>query len=105
MLKSVRYSGFAVRVLSVDWLQPLAAPTIIVACGPRRMSEAMSTTYETDMFEPPAIGKWTLNADVSEDNRTRMTSGTIGVSVARGISRTNVAAPSTMTDTMYQRAR
>ena len=44
MLNSVRYAGFGVREFSVVWLQPLAAPTIIVACGPRRMSDAMSTT-------------------------------------------------------------
>ena len=31
MLKSVRYGGFGVRALSVVWLHPLAAPTIIVA--------------------------------------------------------------------------
>ena len=36
--------GIPVREFSVVWLQPLAAPTIIVACGPRRISEAMSTT-------------------------------------------------------------
>ena len=44
MLNRVRYSGFGVCEFSVVWLQPLAAPTIIVACGPRRMSDAMSTT-------------------------------------------------------------
>ena len=86
MLKSVRYGGFGVREFSVVWLQPLAAPTIIVACGPRRMSAAMSTTYDTDMFEPLAIGNWTLKADVSDDSRTRKTSGRTGVNVARGSS-------------------
>ena len=75
MLNSVRYSGFGDRALSVDWLQPLAAPTIIVACGPRRISAAMSTTYDTDMFEPLAIGNCTLKAEVSDDSRTRKTSG------------------------------
>ena len=44
MLNSVRNAGFGVREFSVVWLQPLAAPTIIVACGPRRISAAMSTT-------------------------------------------------------------
>ena len=44
MLNSVRYGGVRVREFSVVWLQPLAAPTIIVACGPRRISDAMSTT-------------------------------------------------------------
>ena len=57
--------------MSVVWLQPLAAPTIIVACGPRRISDAISTTYETDMFEPLAIGNWTLKADVSEERHVR----------------------------------
>ncbi len=71
MLNSVRNSGFGDREFSVVWLQPLAAPTIIVACGPRRISAAMSTTYDTDMLEPLAIGNWTLNADVSDDSRTR----------------------------------
>ncbi len=56
MLNSVRNSGFGDREFNVVWLQPLAAPTIIVACGPRRISAAMSTTYETDMLEPLAIG-------------------------------------------------
>ena len=64
--------------LSVDWLHPLAAPTIIVACGPRRMSDAMSTTYDTDMFEPLAIGKWTLKADVSDDSSTKNSRGRTG---------------------------
>ena len=83
MLKSVRYTGLRVRELKVDWLQPPAAPTIIVACGPRRISEAMSTTYETDMFEPLAIGNWTLKAEVSDERRTRISSGGTGVSDAR----------------------
>ena len=64
-------AGSATARSSVDWLQPLAAPTIIVACGPRRMSAAMSTMYDTDMFEPLAIGNWTLKADVSDDSRTK----------------------------------
>src|ERR1700676_1351804 len=63
MLKSGRYTGLRDREFSVDWLQPPAAPTIIVACGPRRISEEMSTTYDTDMFEPLAIGTCTLNAE------------------------------------------
>src|SRR5882672_1178704 len=64
MLNSVRYGGFGFDFgwLNVDCDHALAAPTIIVACGPRRMSDAMSTTYDTDMFEPLAIGNWTLNA-------------------------------------------
>ena len=44
MLNSVRYGAFFLAVLNVVWLQPLAAPTIIDACGPRRISDAMSTT-------------------------------------------------------------
>ena len=46
----------------------------------------MSTTYDTDMFEPLAIGNWILKADVSDDSSTRNSSGMIGVSVARGTS-------------------
>ena len=41
----------------------------------------MSTTYDTDMVEPLAIGNWTLNAAVSDErkvssssDRTRRTS-------------------------------
>ena len=71
MLNSVRNAGFRAREFSVVWLQPLAAPTIIVACGPRRISAAMSTTYDTDMFEPLAIGNWILNAEVSDESRMR----------------------------------
>ena len=105
MLNSVRNGGFLVRAFSVVWLQPLAAPTIIVACGPRRISDAMSTTYETDMFDPLAIGNSTLNADVSDDSRTRKISGMTGAKVARGTSAQNVSAPSAMTKMMYQRER
>ena len=67
--------------LSVDWVSPLAAPTIMPACGPRRMSAAMSTMYDTDMFEPLAMGKWTLNADVSDERTMKKSSGGTGVSV------------------------
>ena len=66
--RAVRRVRLAFGWLSVDWLHPLAAPTIIVACGPRRISAAMSTMYDTDMFEPLAIGNWTLNAEVSDDS-------------------------------------
>jgi len=31
----------------------------------------MSTTYDTDMLEPLAIGNWILNADVSDRERIR----------------------------------
>src|SRR5260370_40866993 len=103
MLNSVRNTGFGDREFSVVWLQPLAAPTIIVACGPRRISAAMSTTYDTDMLEPLAIGRWILNADVNDDRRIRNTRGVTGVSVARGTSTPNVNAPSAMTAMMYQR--
>src|SRR6202163_1683560 len=93
MLKSVRYTGLRDREFSVDWLQPPAAPTIIVACGPRRISEAMSTTYDTDMFEPLAIGNCTLKAEVSDESRTRKRRGTMGVNDARGTNTKNVSAP------------
>ena len=69
------------------------------------MSDAMSTTYETDMFDPPAIGKWTLNAAVRLEMRTRNTSGTTGVSCARGMRTAKTIAASAITETMYQRAR
>ena len=65
----------------------------------------MSTTYDTDMLEPLAIGNWTLNAEVSDETRTSSTSGTIGVSVARGMKTANVIAPIAMTERMYARAR
>ena len=65
----------------------------------------MSTTYDTDMFEPLAIGNWTLNAEVSDDRRTKNSSGMTGVNVARGTSVAKVTAPATMTLAMYQRAR
>ena len=99
------HAGCPRAQLSVDWLQPLAAPTIIVACGPRRISDAMSTTYDTDMFEPLAIGNCTLNADVSDESSTRKRSGSTGENCARGTSATKVTAPSAMTVMMYQRAR
>src|SRR5436190_7233968 len=105
MVTSVRYSGLGAFAFTVDWLQPPAAPTSMVACGPRRISAAMSTTYETDMFDPLAIGNCTLNAEVSDDSRTRTISGTTGVTAARGTSAQNVTAPSAMTNLMYQRPR
>src|SRR3954470_23597008 len=66
MLKAVVYGGLRVRELTVVCLQPQAAATIIAVCGPRRIKVAMTTTYDTDMLEPLAIGNWTLNAEVSE---------------------------------------
>src|SRR5579872_5190556 len=105
MLNSVRNSGFGVREFSVVWLQPLAAPTIIVACGPRSMSAAMSTTYDTDMFDPLAIGNCTLKADVSDDSSTKTRRGTTGAIVARGRRATKVTAPSAITARMYHRPR
>src|SRR2546430_4747095 len=65
----------------------------------------VSTTYDTDMFEPLAIGNCTLKAEVSDDSRTRKSSRAIGVKAARGTSAENVTAPSAMTTMMYQRAR
>jgi len=56
------------------------------------------------MFEPLAIANCTLNADVSDESRTRKTSGTSGVKVARGTRTPKVTAPSAMTQTMYHRA-
>ena len=57
----------------------------------------MSTMYDTDMFEPLAIGNCTLKAEVSDERRTRKTSGRTGVKVARGTSATKVSAPSAIT--------
>src|SRR5450631_2457410 len=105
MLNSERNTGFGAREFNVVWLQPLAAPTIIAACGPLRISAAMSTTYDTDMLEPLAMGNWILNADVNDDSSTRNNSGTIGVKAARDTSAPKVPAPSTMTAKMYQRPR
>src|SRR4051812_23945084 len=97
MLNSVRNSGLRAREFRVVWLQPLAAPTIIVAWGPRSSSAAMSTTYDTDMFEPLAIGNWILKAEVSDERRTRNSSGITGVRAARDTSAANVTAPNAMT--------
>src|ERR1700676_1490344 len=105
MLKSVRYPGFGSFALKVDWAHAPTAPTIIVVCGPSRISEAMSTTYETDMLEPLAIGNWILKADVSVERKMRIDSGNTGVSAARGRTRPKAAVPSAMTAMMYQRAR
>src|SRR5689334_23490705 len=98
MLNSVRNTGFGAREFSVVWLQPLTAPTIIVACGPRSSSAAMSTTYDTDMLEPLAIGSWTLNADVSAERSARTTRGVTGANDARGISSAKTNAPAAMTE-------
>ena len=67
----------------------------------------MSTTYDTDMFEPLAIGNCTLNAEVSDERRTRNSSGGTGVSDSawRESMRPKVSAPSTIVPMMYQRAR
>jgi hypothetical protein len=46
-----------------------------------------------------------LNAEVSDERRMRISSGSTGVNVARGTSSPKVAVPSTMTAMMYQRAR
>src|SRR3954468_16444192 len=105
MLNSVRKSGLRVLEFSVVWLQPLAAPTIIAASGPRSSRAAMSTTYDTDMFDPLAIGNCTLKAEVSDESRTRKISGTIGVHAAPLTNTANVSAPSAMTVRMYHRAR
>lgn len=104
-MNSVRWIRFVPVEFRTVWLHPLAAPTSIVACGPRRISDAMSTTYDTDMLEPPAIGSLTLKAEVSDERRIRKTSGAMGVKVARGSNRTSAAAPRTITATMYPRAR
>src|SRR4051812_6547708 len=93
------------RELSVDWLQPLAAPTIIDACGPRRISAAISTMYDSDMFEPLAIGNWTLNAENNDESRTRKSRGRTGWKVPRLMKTAKVTAPSAMSDRIYQRAR
>jgi hypothetical protein len=57
------------------------------------------------MFEPLAIGNCTLKADATDDRNTSSSSGSTGVKVARGSSRTSVVAPRAMTKTMYQRPR
>ena len=65
----------------------------------------MSTMYDTDMFEPLAMGKWTLNVDVREERTMKSSSVGTGVSVARGTSAAKTTAPAAMTPTVYQRAR
>src|SRR5579862_8428512 len=77
----------------------------MVACGPRRMSEAMSTMYDTDIVEPLAIGSCTLNAEVSDERMTRNSQGRTGTNVARGSRSASVSAPSAITVRMYQRPR
>ena len=57
------------------------------------------------MLEPLAMGNWILKADVNADRTMRMSSGSTGVSVARGRNRPQAAVPSAMTAMMYQRAR
>src|SRR2546430_2141676 len=57
------------------------------------------------MFEPLAIGNWILNAEVSDDRKTRKISGSTGVKVARGRRKPSVAAPRAITKMMYQRPR
>src|SRR5262245_64934548 len=84
MLKSVRYVGLPVFALNVDWAQPLTAPSSMVVCGPRMITAAMSMTYDTDMFEPLAIGNCTLKAEVSADRTTKNKSGRMGENSARG---------------------
>src|SRR5258706_4434622 len=69
------------------------------------MRAAMSTTYETDMFDPLAIGNCTLNADASDERTTRKARGRTGVNAARGTSVKKVIAPRAITHTMYHRAR
>jgi hypothetical protein len=65
----------------------------------------MSTTYDTDMFDPLAIGNCTLKAEVSDDRRTRKTRGMTGLNVACGRKTTTVRAPTAITVQIYQRAR
>lgn len=104
MLNSVRYAGFGVRLSRIVWLQPLAAPAIIAACGPRRINVAISTRYDTDMFEPVAMGNCTLKPEVSADTSTSQTSGSTGDRLARGSRVTNSSPPTAMTARMSQRA-
>ena len=51
------------------------------------------------MFEPLAIGNWTLKAEVSDDSRTRKRSGGSGVKRRRGQQHDQGEAPSAMTVT------
>jgi hypothetical protein len=60
--------------------------------------------YDTDMFEPLAMGRWTLKAEVSDESRTRKTSGRSGEKLARGNRTVRVTAPSAMTVRMNHRA-
>jgi hypothetical protein len=39
--------------------------------------------YDSDMFEPLAIGNWTLKAENSDERRTRKSSGRSGLKVPR----------------------
>jgi len=100
MLNSVRYAGLCSRLPSTGCAHPLTAPTIMVECGPRRMSVRMSTTYETDMFEPLAIGNWTVNAEVNDESKTKKAIDTEAERSARGNSTTRVPSPATMTEMM-----
>ena len=56
------------------------------------------------MFEPLAIGRWTLKAEVSDDSSTRKRSGGSGAKSARGSRAARVMAPSAMTVMVNQRA-
>src|SRR5258706_70202 len=74
MLNSVRYSVFFVVIRNVHWLHALMAPTIIVWLGPSTMSDRKSTAYETDIVDPlRASGRFTLNAEVTDDPTSRAT--------------------------------
>ena len=59
------------------------------------------------MFEPLAMGNWTLNADVSDEMRTRNRSWTIGETVAMTLSGGIVFMPKADYEALreYQRAR
>jgi hypothetical protein len=104
MLNRVRYQRCRVRALRVVWHNAPMPLTIMAVWGPRRMAEAITTTYDTDMLEPLAMGSWILNADSSDEATIRIRSGGRGNSTARVTSTPKVSAPSAMTAMMYQRA-
>src|SRR5438046_10154869 len=77
MLKSVRYGADRVCVRKVHCAYALAAATIIVSFAPSRSRAPKSTAYDTDIVEPlVASGRFTFNADASDEHPRRRANST-----------------------------
>ena len=72
MLNAVRKCALRARVLNVHWLHALVPATSIVSSAPSSRRDAKSTAYDTDIVEPPeASGRFTLNAEASDEQSSR----------------------------------